>query len=202
MNIQLQNLNFNSMKYFQSEKIVSVRILERKESSALVDINGYKTEASVSQDVPDNFLAFVEVSKDGNYRSVFRLRVLSSFINSADFKEINKRKFLDNIEAFFIGHNIPLSEDLIKSALKLHSQGIKLDSFYIRLLSQASAKYGEDLSGILLQFIKKGMVIDLDFIDFFRHLDKIQLKLICLRQTKKLISFPVRQKKDLMILIC
>ena len=66
-------LKLNSL---QSDKVVHVKILDRKGQTALIDINGYKTEANIEADVPDHFLAYIEKSQ-GPDKTRIGLRVLS-----------------------------------------------------------------------------------------------------------------------------
>ncbi len=80
---------------------------------------------------------------------------------------------------------MPLSEENIRSAVKLHSIGSKLDISMIKLLNLAVLKYGEVFCDIMLNFIEKGYVIDIDFPDFFFNLNSIYKKIIKNKSEKK-----------------
>ena len=155
-----------SQNSIQMEKVVSVKVLERKGGTVLIDINGLKTEAVLETKIPDNFLAMVE--KDLN--NTVKLRVISLMKQNKGFTDQNKVKLEENIKSFLMEKQLPATESYIKLALKLHSAGVKLDPGYLRILNSAANQYGDYFVSVLVTILKNGFKFDKDFPEFLKNL--------------------------------
>lgn len=178
MNIQLIGKQGIPSLKLQNEKIVYVRIVERKENKATIEINGQKLEARLEADTPENFLALVENSPSEKDKNTIILRIISAATNKQILKEIQEQNISKIIKDFFIENNLPLREDLIKIAIKMYLEGIKLSREWIKFLNIASMKYGESFANIIFQFLKSNLNIDLSFPEFFFYYRNILKKLL------------------------
>jgi hypothetical protein len=178
MNVYLRNINTKGQTLFESDKVVSVRVLERKGEKAVVEVNGYKTEANIEAQAPDHFLAFAESALDDSGKRFLRLRILDSFKNSAEFSSFIKDKFLEKLHSFFLENRLFLNENSIRAAMRLYHFGVKLDPVFLKLIALAHSKYGEEFSNVVALFLKNGIKLDAEFLDFFYHLKPIYSKLL------------------------
>jgi hypothetical protein len=151
----------------QPDKIVNVKIIKREEGSALIEINGIKTKATVDADVPDNFLAFVEPGPAEEGQKTVRLRVISPLIGTRYFTDKKENSFLEAVKSLLLENNLPESADFFESARIIYKAGLKIDKNIIKLIHMALIKYGEDYAGLISSFIKAGINIDEEFVDFF-----------------------------------
>lgn len=179
MNVQLKYIDQGRKNLLETDKIVHVKVIERKGgNNAVIELNGYKTEALIEADVPDNFLAFAEIgAKQADQMSV-KLRVLSSLRNSPEFGEYNRRMLMDSIKMFLMENNLPLDQEYYENALLLRAAGIKLNPVLLKLLHQAALKNSDELTRALIGFLKKGMVLDAEFIDFFIEFRRILKRML------------------------
>lgn len=191
MNVQLKYIDHGRQNLLETDKIVHVKVIERKGgNSAVIELNGYRTEALIEADVPDNFLAFAEIgAKQADQMSV-KLRVLSSFRNSREFSDYNRQKLFDSIKMFLMENNLPLDQVNYENALLLRSAGIKLDPTLLKLLNQASLKNSEEFVLTLIGFMKKNMIMDAEFLDLFFDIRKV------LRRLLKISMEPVKAQSD------
>ena len=179
MNGQLKQMDQGRKNLLETDKIVHVKVIERKGgNNAVIELNGYKTEALIEPDVPDNFLAFAEIgAKQADQMSV-KPRVLSSLRHSPESGQYNPRMLMDSIKMFLMENNLPLDREYYENALLLRAAGIKLNPVLLKLLHQAALKNSDELTRALVGFLKKGMVLDAEFIDFFIEFRKILRRML------------------------
>lgn len=175
MKIELVNLDSIRHKGLESGRIVNVRVIERKINTAVIDINGLKTEASIEAQIPDSFLALIELDQNSKQ---LRLRVLNHLKGTKELSDASSRIIMDNIRSALLENHLPENGAYIKAALDLFHRGVKLDPALIKLLVLANTRGGEDLESLILNFIGKGLVMDSEFIDFFQNLKGIYKKLL------------------------
>ncbi len=169
MNIQLKNMDPAGRETLRSDKIVSVRVLERgHDGSARIDLNGLKTEAQIEADVPDHFLAMVEIGESSAAGKSVRLRVLSSLQQTPEFGELSRTKLLEIVRMFLLENHLPLTEETVASALLARAAGIKLDASLVKLLNLAFRKGGDELRMIVIRFLQNGVRVNAEFIELFR----------------------------------
>lgn len=171
--IQLISAHTKQLLGIEAEKIVNVKVVERKGGTAIVDINGTKIEARLETETPDNFLAFVEKQKDG-----IKLRILSSFKNTEQFSDVSKQKLLSAVKMFFLNNNIMFTESYLQAALKLYYAGLKLDKKLLMLVHQALLKYGGSFTNALVDLLSNGLVGDSEFLELFFYLKELYKKLL------------------------
>lgn len=167
MNVRLLNANTSFINNLQPDKIVNVKIIKREEGSALIELNGIKTKATVDADVPDNFFAFVEPGFSEDGQKTVRLRVINPLVGTQYFIDKKENSFLEAVKSLLLENNLPASADFLESARIIYKTGLKIDKNIIKLVHMALIKYGEDYAGLIAGFIKAGMNIDEEFVDFF-----------------------------------
>lgn len=177
MNVQIRNIDSSRKNLLETDKIVHVKVIERKAGSAVIELNGYRTEALIEAETPDNFLAFAEAGSTAGDTASIKLRVLSSFRNTREFSDYSRQKVIDSLQLFLLENNLPMDPEYFEYALLLRSAGIKLNPSLIRLLHYASRKGGEDLVQVITGFLKNGAVLDTEFIDLFPEIRTV-LKLL------------------------
>lgn len=168
MKVTIQAQDQLRLNNLQSDKVVHVKIIERKGLTAVIDVNGYKTEANIEADVPDHFLAYIEKSHDQD-KTRISLRILSSLKNNPEFAMHNKEKGIETIRLFLLENNLSLTENTFSAALKLYSAGLKLDYQRVKLLQTTLSRFGEQAAEVLLRFMKGTAVLDDTFIEFLLH---------------------------------
>lgn len=179
MNVQLKYIDQGRRNLLETDKIVHVKVIERRGgNSAIIELNGYRTEALIETDVPDNFLAYAEFgAKQADQVSV-KLRVLSSFRNTREFSEYNRQMLIDSVKMFLMENNLPMDQESYENALLLRSAGIKLSAVLLKILNQASLRNSEDFVQTMIGFMKKGMTLDTDFPDLFFEIRKVLRQLL------------------------
>ena len=166
MNIQLVNLDSVRSKGLDNGRVIHVRVLERKNASAVIEMNGLRTEAVVGTDVPDSFLAMIEVDRDSRQ---LRLRVLSSIKNSVEYGEAVKKLALSNISDMLAQAGIPQNEGNTAAAYLLYRKGMKFDAGLVRLLATAGNSGGEKFQELVLEFISRGLQAGPEFLSLFKE---------------------------------
>lgn len=166
--IELSQIAVKQLKSIDTDKIVFVKVIEQHGNKANIEINGISIEAAIETEIPPHFLAYIE--KNG---SEIRLRVLSSFKQSADFKVFQEKRIAESIRLFFLQNGISFSENQLRLALRYVQAGLKLDKEWLRLTNMAELNYGANAGKTLIFLAKQGLPPDDDFLDFFFGLKKI-----------------------------
>jgi hypothetical protein len=176
--IYLVGGNLNQFSGVNYEKIVNVNVIKQDGNSALIEINGIKTEAKLEAETPSSFLAFVEKTDDG-----IRLRVLSSFKGSKEFGEFAKNKLMETIKIFFMNNNIIFNRDNLEIATMLYQAGIKLDKSLIAIIGRALSQYGFEFASTLISLMKSGVALDNLFAEFLYNLLSVFRRLLKSRKS-------------------
>jgi hypothetical protein len=166
--IALSQIAAKQLKSIETDKIVFVKVIEQQGNKANIEINGVSIEATIETEIPPHFLAVIE--KNG---ADIRLRLLSSFKQSADFNAFQEKHIADNARLFFLQNGISFGENLLRLALRYVQAGLKLDKEWLRLTNMAELNFGPNAGKILIFLAKHGLPPDDDFVDFFFGLKKI-----------------------------
>lgn len=172
MNVRILNADSAFIRNLQPDKIVSVKVIKREEGTAIIEINGFKTSASVDAKAPDNFFALVEpgISENGLY--IMKLRILTPLARTQYFLDKKEYNLLQSIKSILIEQNLPLSDDFFETSRIIYKTGMKLDKAIIKTVHLAFIKHGEGFAGLIADLIGKGIRVDSDFIDFFFNFKK------------------------------
>jgi len=185
LNIRLLNTDSALISKLEPDKIVNVKILKREAGTAIIELNGIKTKASIDVKVPDNFFAFVEPSPEQDGQRIVKLRILSPLVRTRYFIAKREYNLLQSFKSVLMGFSLPLNEDFFKASRIIYDSGLKLDKKVIKTVHLALIKYGEKFAELIAGFIRKGLDIDDEFVDFFFNYKKLLRHLLRYMEMQK-----------------
>lgn len=148
------------------DRIVSVKVLERKGGEAKIDVNGTVTRAKLEADVPDHFLARTEKTPDGNWK----LRVVSPAKDDPSFTVLAKEKLQSNLKEFLLANNVPVNRETLATAGMMRSKGMALEPASLRMMLRLSAMHGENFARVLAAMLGGGLTAPADFPELLKRM--------------------------------
>ncbi len=187
MYIELKQIS-SKLNKVENHKIVLVKIIEKNEDMALIEINGERFKAKVETNVPSSFFAYVEKEIiDGQVR--INLKMIESLKNIKNFKTHTSE--LEIVKNFMVLNSIPLIEENINIAMNILKNNITLNIANFEILKYSLRKYKKN-SEIIIMILQSGKSIDKDFIDLIFNLKEIFGKL----DPPTLKEFSLKEFKD------